>query len=176
MSCKYLSLSNKLTVSGVTLVNTLLSYPIEKADKNEKKIERFFEIAFSFPPLTSPLAYLFKRFSVYSQAAYLLFPPEAETTFPPTYTICWLSLPHGISQWGSWQATWFTTYFLLDNESSYRKQPITRCLKAPRASRYHTFLWFILLPLKAAHGCGRHGWAVCSGRGGCEESADGKQL
>lgn len=135
-----------------------------KSDKNVKKIELFFKIAFSFPPLTSPPAYLFKIFSVYSQAAHLLFPPEAETTFPPLYRICRLSLQHRISQWSSWSATWFTTYFSLDNESSYRKHPITRRLEAPRASRYHTFLWwFILLPLKSAHGCGRHGWAACSG-------------
>jgi len=79
-------------------------------------------------------------------------------------TIWWLSLQHSTSPWGCWLATWLTTYFLLDNESTYRKHPIAERLKAPRASCYHAFLcWFIFTASESSSCLRQACWTACQG-------------
>lgn len=51
------------------------------------------------------------------------------------------------AQWSCWLATWFTSYFVLDNESAQRKRPIAEHFKPPWASCYHTFLWWFIFAL-----------------------------
>lgn len=93
-------------------------------------------------------------------ATHLLFPPGAETTFPPPCTICWLSLQHGKSQWSSWLATWFT-YFSLDNESSYREHPITPAFESPAGIMLSHISMVIYFASFESRSCLRQTWLSC---------------